>query len=329
MSDRMKNEEYRNNAEIVIVGTGGAGNNTVRYMLEKGITGRYVAVYTTRKLDRSEPNYTGVPIGAETTKGIGAGGDPEIGEKAAEENAAGIREALRGADMVFVTCGMGGGTGTGSAPVIARIAREMGILTVGVVTKPFSFEGGRRMRNALYGIEKLKKETDSLIVISNNRILELVDRRISMADALRISDSVLVQAITGISDIIRENGLMNLDFEDVRTVLKDKGAAYIGIGTASGTDRSLKAVAQAVSSRLLETDITKATDIILYFSGDVELGDVRQAADDIVGLVGEDVNIILGMRYDETVPDVCNITLIAAGTESAGDKKPMTGSKKK
>ena len=297
--------------DIIIVGTGGAGNNTVNYMLDQGIEGRYVAVYTTPKLHRTDPNYTEVAIGAKTTKGIGAGGNPEIGRRAAEENIQSIRDAIRGADMVFVTCGMGGGTGTGSAPVIAKAAREMGILTVGVVTKPFRFEGTERTRNAESGIGQFRKETDALIVIPNDKILELVSRRVNIADALRVSDSVLVQAITGIADIVRRNGLVNLDFADVRTILKDKGLAHLGIGTASGEDRAIQAMEAAIHSKLLETDVRKAKNLMVYFTGDISLGDVQQAGDYLTNLVGKNTNVILGMRYDEEKADTCTITLIA------------------
>lgn len=303
------------NTRIIVIGAGGAGCNTIGYMLDKQIDDEceYVAVYTTRKQERKESNYRGVAIGQKLTRGIGAGGDPQRGERAAEESEEEIRKAINGADMVFVTCGMGGGTGTGAAPVIARIARQMGILTVGVVTKPFHFEGGKRMKIALEGIEWMKKETDSLVVIPNDRILEMVDKRVTMADALRISDMVLVQAIRSITNIIRQNGLMNLDFADIRTIMKDKGQAYIGTGASSGEGRAVKASEQAVHSRLLETDIRSATDIMLNISGDIDIGDVQEAADYIAGVVGDNVNLILGMIYEEDTEDQCKLTLIATG----------------
>ena len=301
--------------KIKIVGVGGAGNNTVRYMLNNGIESEYVSAYTTflEKNDLEYPNYKEVAIGAKITKGFGAGGDPQIGELAAEECKEEIAEAIEGADIIFITCGEGGGTGTGAAPVIAKIAKEMGMLTVGVVTKPFSFEGGRRMRYALAGIKKLSANVDSLLVISNNRILELIDEHVSLADALRMSDSILIQALTGLIDIFTNSDLVRLDSADVVSAMREKGQARIGIGSAKGDHKALKAIEAAANNRLLDVDIKKADDIILFLKGDINIGDLETAADYLNDVVGQDVNVLLGMHYDESATDECSIVLIATG----------------
>ena len=255
-------------------------------------------------------------IGEKLTKGLGAGAKPEVGQKAAEENIEEITEALKGADMVFVTCGMGGGTGTGAAPVIAGISKEMGILTVGVVTKPFRFEARARMVNAVGGIERLKENVDPLIVIPNDKLLEIVDRRTTMPDALKKADEVLQQAVQGITDLINLPAIINLDFADVQTVMKDKGIAHIGIGAGKGDDKAGDAVKAAVESPLLETTISGATHVIINVSGDITLADAADAADYVQNLAGDDVNIIFGAMYDETATDSCTITVIATGLES-------------
>lgn len=226
-----------------------------------------------------------------------------------------LKEAMKGADMVFVTCGMGGGTGTGAAPIIAGLAKEMGILTVGVVTKPFSFEGRTRMNNAQSGIERLKESVDTLIVIPNDKLLQLVDRRTTMPEALKKADEVLQQAVQGITDLINIPGLINLDFADVQTVMKDKGIAHIGIGNATGDDKAIDAMKIAVSSPLLETTIEGATNVLINIAGDVSLPEVHEAASYVQELAGEDANIIFGATYDENATDEVTITVIATGVE--------------
>ena len=256
-------------------------------------------------------------IGEKLTKGLGCGGRPEVGAKAAEESSEDITAALQGADMVFVTCGMGGGTGTGAAPVIAKIAKDMGILTVGVVTKPFRFEARQRMTNAIDGIKKLKESVDTLIVIPNDRLLEIVDRRTTMPDALKKADEVLQQAVQGITDLINVPGLINLDFADVSSVMKDKGVAHVGIGAAKGDEKATEAVKMAISSPLLETTIEGATDVIINISGDISLVEANEAASYVEELAGDNANIIFGAMYDENAQDECKITVIATGIEDS------------
>lgn len=262
-------------------------------------------------------------IGEKLTKGLGAGAKPEVGQKAAEESTDEITNSLTGADMVFVTCGMGGGTGTGAAPVIAGIAKGMGILTVGVVTKPFRFEARTRMTNALSGIERLKNSVDTLIVIPNDKLLEIVDRRTTMPEALKKADEVLQQAVQGITDLINVPAVINLDFADVQTVMKEKGIAHIGIGYGKGDDKASEAVKMAVESPLLETTIAGATDVIINVSGDISMYDADDAASYVQQLTGDDVNIIFGAMYDDTTPDTCQITVIATGL----DDKPQNQNK--
>ena len=268
----IKSNETDLAARIIVVGVGGAGNNAVNRMVDEQIKGvEYIGVNTDKQALQLCKAPKQLQIGEKLTKGLGAGAKPEIGEKAAEESIEEITSALKGSDMVFVTCGMGGGTGTGAAPVIAAAAIEMGILTVGVVTKPFRFEARTRMNNALAGIENLKKAVDTLIVIPNDKLLEVVDRRTTMPEALKKADEVLQQAVQGITDLINLPALINLDFADVQTVLTDKGIAHIGIGEARGDDKAMEAVQQAVSSPLLETTIKGATHVIINISGDISL----------------------------------------------------------
>ncbi|MBQ4564022.1 MAG: cell division protein FtsZ, partial [Lachnospiraceae bacterium] len=266
----IKIDEPQSAAKIIVIGVGGAGNNAVNRMIDENIQGvEFIGVNTDKQALRLCKAPTVLQIGEKLTKGLGAGAKPEVGEKAAEESSEELRAALKNADMVFVTCGMGGGTGTGAAPVVASMAKEMGILTVGVVTKPFRFEAKTRMENALNGIERLKEAVDTLIVIPNDRLLEIVDRRTSMPDALKKADEVLQQAVQGITDLINVPGLINLDFADVQTVMKDKGIAHIGIGEAKGDDKALEAVQQAVASPLLETTISGASHVIINITGDI------------------------------------------------------------
>ena len=303
-------------AKIVVVGVGGAGNNAVNRMVDESIGGvEFIGVNT----DKQALQFCKAPkllqIGEKITKGLGAGAKPEIGERAAEESIEEITAALKGADMVFVTCGMGGGTGTGAAPVVAQAAKEMGILTVGVVTKPFKFEARTRMNNAVGGIERLRESVDTLIVIPNDKLLEIVDRHTTLPDALEKADEVLQQAVSGITDLINVPAVINLDFADVQTVMKDKGIAHIGIGVGSGDDKASEAVKMAVSSPLLETTISGASDVIINVSGDISLLDASDAAQYVQDLVGEDVNIIFGAMYNENQKDTCNITVIATGID--------------
>lgn len=303
-------------SKIIVVGVGGAGNNAVNRMVDDGVDGvEFICVNTDVQVLRLAKAKT-IQIGEKLTKGLGAGGVPEVGEKSAEESSEEITQALKGADMVFVTCGMGGGTGTGAAPVIAKIAKDMGILTVGVVTKPFSFEGRSRMEYAIHGIENIKDNVDTLIVIPNNKILEIVDKHTNVQDALKKADEVLQQAVQGITDLINVPSEINLDFADVRTVMKNKGIAHIGIGSGQGDDKALEAVKMAVESPLLETTIIGATDIILNITGDISMMDTSDAANYIMDITGDDVNVKLGCRLDPQMKDSCTITIIATGVKS-------------
>jgi len=298
---------------------GGAGNNAVNRMIDENIAGvEFIGVNTDKQALQFCKAPTAMQIGEKLTKGLGAGARPDIGEKAAEESSEEISQALKGADMVFVTCGMGGGTGTGAAPVVAKIAKDMGILTVGVVTKPFRFEAKTRMSNALEGIENLKNSVDTLIVIPNDRLLEIVDRRTTMPDALKKADEVLQQAVQGITDLINVPGLINLDFADVQTVMIDKGIAHIGIGKAKGDDKAIEAVKQAVSSPLLETTIEGASHVIINISGDISLIEANEAASYVQELSGDEANIIFGAMYDENAQDEATITVIATGLDEHG-----------
>ena len=314
-------------ARILVVGVGGAGNNAVNRMIDENVAGvEFIGVNTDKQALQFCKAPTAMQIGEKLTKGLGAGARPEVGAKAAEESADDIEQSLKGADMVFVTCGMGGGTGTGAAPVIARIAKSMGILTIGIVTKPFRFEARQRMTNANEGISNLRGNVDSLIVIPNDKLLELVDRRTTMPDALKKADEVLLQAVTGITDLINVPALINLDFADVSTVMKDKGIAHIGIGKAKGDDKALEAVKQAVASPLLETSIEGASDVIINVSGDISLIEANDAAMYVEELAGENANIIFGAVYDEKAQDECTITVIATGiVEKQTSKAPAQG----
>ncbi len=311
------------NAKIIVVGVGGAGNNAVNRMIDENIGGvEFVGVNTDKQALMLCKAPTLIQIGEKLTKGLGAGAQPEIGEKAAEESAEELQRTLEGADMVFVTCGMGGGTGTGAAPIVAKISKDMGILTVGVVTKPFKFEAKKRMTNANIGIENLMENVDTLIVIPNDKLLEIVDRRTTMPEALKKADEVLQQAVQGITDLISMPSLINLDFADVQTVMRDKGVAHIGIGSATGDEKALDAVKMAVSSPLLETTITGASHVIINISGDISLMDANDAASYVQDLAGDDANIIFGAKYDESMPDTATITVIATGLDKPGAPKP-------
>lgn len=324
---KSSDSESISSARIIVVGVGGAGNNAVNRMVDENIGGvELIGVNTDKQALKLCKAGNAIQIGEKLTKGLGAGAKPEVGEKAAEESSEELTQALQGADMVFVTCGMGGGTGTGAAPVVARIAKEMGILTVGVVTKPFSFEAKQRMVNALGGIEKLKESVDTLIVIPNDRLLEIVDKKTKMSDALKKADEVLQQAVQGITDLIKVPGLINLDFADVKTVMQNKGIAHIGIGTGVGENKAEDAVRAAVDSPLLETKINGATDVIINVTGDVALSEVSEAASFVRDLAGEDANIIFGAKDDsDTMKDQVTITVIATGIEEPSDGTSIMG----
>ena len=326
----IKVNNVESGAKIFVIGVGGAGNNAVNRMIDCNTEGvEFIGINTDRQALQACKAPTTIQIGEKLTKGLGAGAKPEIGQKAAQESEEDIAQAIQGADMVFVTCGMGGGTGTGAAPVVARIAKAMGVLTVGVVTKPFRFEGRVRMENALSGIENLRENVDTLIVIPNDKLLDIIDRRTSMPDALSRADEVLQQAVQGITDLINVHALINLDFADVETVMQDKGIAHIGIGRAKGDDKATEAVRMAATSPLLETSIINATDVILNVSGDVGLMEVYEAAQYITDIVGDNANIIFGATYDDTIQDEVTITVIATGltdptAESSGNTAAKT-----
>ncbi len=312
--------EAESAAKIIVIGVGGAGNNAVNRMVTEQIGGvEFIGINTDKQALTHCKAPSTIQIGEKLTKGLGAGAKPEIGEKAAEESSEEIRQAIQGADMIFVTCGMGGGTGTGAAPVVAQLSKDMGILTVGVVTKPFKFEGKVRMNNALSGIEKLRGCVDTLIVIPNDKLLEIVDRRTTIPDSLKKADEVLQQAVQGITDLINLPALINLDFADVQTVMTDKGIAHIGIGTGKGDEKAIEAVKQAVASPLLETTIVGASHVIINISGDISLMDANDAASYVQDLAGEGANIIFGAMYDDTYTDEATITVIATGLSESGN----------
>ena len=314
MLEIMSNEELAQ-AKILVIGVGGAGNNAVNRMVDEAIEGvELIGINTDKQaLDLCKAN-TRVQIGEKLTKGLGAGAKPEIGAAAVEENREEITELVKEADMVFVTCGMGGGTGTGAAPVVAEIAKELGILTVGVVTKPFIFEGKPRMNNALMGIERLKENVDTLIIIPNDKLLQICDKRTSIKGAFCKADEVLQQGVQGITDLIFKPGLINLDFADIQTVMRDKGIAHIGIGVGNGEDKAVEAIKKAMESPLLETTVSGATDIIINFSGDVGIQEVYEAVSYLTEVAGDEANIIFGNVESEDVPeDEVSITIIATG----------------
>jgi len=309
-------------AAIKVIGVGGGGNNAVNRMIAAGLSGvEFISVNTdAQALMHSHAPYR-IQIGEKLTKGLGAGANPEIGEKAAQESREEIIKALRGADMVFVTAGMGGGTGTGAAPIVAECAKEVGALTVGVVTKPFSFEGRRRQGQAELGTAKLKEKVDTLITIPNDRLLQVADKRTSMIDAFRIADDVLRQGVQGISDLIAVPGLINLDFADVKTIMTDTGSALMGIGYGSGDNRAVTAAEAAIKSPLLETSIEGARGVLLNITGGSSLGllEVNEAAAIISDAVDPEANIIFGAVIDESFQDEVRVTVIATGF----DGKPL------
>lgn len=324
-------------ASIKVVGVGGAGSNAVNRMIAAGLRGvEFIAINTDVQALALSQAERKIHIGAKLTRGLGAGGNPEVGRQAAEETKDELSDALEGADMVFVTAGMGGGTGTGGAPVVARIARELGALTIGVVTKPFSFEGRRRAAAAEEGIRGLKEQVNTLITIPNDRLLQLVDRSVSIIEAFRVADDVLRQGVQGIADLITVPGLINLDFADVRTVMAEAGSALIGIGVASGEDRAVRAARTAISSPLLETSMEGARGVLLNVTGGLDLGlvEVNEAAQIIAEAADPDANIIFGAVIDDGLKDEVRITVIATGFDAArprraaeaSDRAPATAS---
>ena len=316
-------EQY---AKIKVIGVGGGGSNAINRMISSGLKGvEFIAVNTDAQalLDSLAPKR--IQIGAKLTRGLGAGARPEVGEKAAEESREEIIDALKGADMVFVTAGMGGGTGTGAAPVVAECARQIGALTVGVVTKPFSFEGRKRFQKADFGIANLRQHVDTIITIPNDRLLSMVDKRTPIMEAFRIADDVLRQGVQGISDLIATPGIVNLDFADVKSVMTDSGAALMGIGEGRGDNAAVDAVKQAISSPLLETSIAGARGVLLNVTGasdPLSMCDVNEASTVVKEAVNEDANIIFGAAIDEAMGEVIRVTIVATGFE-AEDEKPV------
>jgi cell division protein FtsZ len=307
-------------ARIKVVGVGGGGSNAVNRMIEEGIAGiEFLAINTDAQALLLSDAPTRVRIGDKLTRGLGAGGDPEKGQKAAEESAEELYSVLKGTDMAFIAAGMGGGTGTGAAPIIAQIAKEVGALTIGVVTRPFTFEGGKRAAGAEAGISKLKEHSDTLIVIPNDRLLQIMDKRASLNDSFRMADDVLRQGIQGISELITVPGLINLDFADVRTIMSEGGAALMAVGKASGEDRARLAAEQAISSQLLDITIDGARGILFNVTGGpgLSLFEVNQAAAIIKETAHPDVNLIFGAVIDPNIGDELRITVIATGFERA------------
>jgi len=311
-------------ASIKVIGVGGGGNNAVNRMIAAGLKGvEFIAINTDKQALYMSQASTKIQIGEKLTKGLGAGANPEVGQKAAEENRDQIAEIVKGADMVFITAGMGGGTGTGAAPVVAQVAKEMGILTVGVVTKPFIFEGRKRLLHAEKGIEQLRSKVDTLVTIPNERLLQVVEKKATIVDAFRIADDVLRQGVQGISDLITIPGLVNLDFADVKTIMLNTGMAHMGVGRGSGDNRATEAAKQAIHSPLLETSINGATGVLLNITGGANLGlfEVNEAAELVSQAADPDANIIFGAVIDEKLQDEIRITVIATGFDKASTVK--------
>ncbi len=313
-----------NICNIKVVGVGGGGNNAVNRMVASGITGAYFVAVNTDKQDllASTADQT-IQIGKELTKGLGAGSNPDVGKAAAEESEEELRKMLQGTNLLFITTGLGGGTGNGAAPVIARIAREMGILTIGVVTKPFKFEGPRRAANAERGIEEMRKYVDSLVIIPNEKLYTIFNKDVSFVDAFRYADDVLHQAIQGVSEVISVNGLINLDFADVATIMRDKGIAHMGIGKGRGANKTIEAVRQAVTSQLLETSIEGATGILINITGgrDLTLSEVYEAVDLVRDVADSDCNVIFGANVNNDMSGETEVTVIATGFDGHGKEE--------
>lgn len=331
--------DVNRNAVIKVIGVGGAGGNAVNRMIEEGVQGvEFIAANTDiQALDKTGAE-TRIQIGEKIARGLGAGSNPEVGQKAAEESEEMIRESLEGADMIFITAGMGGGTGTGAAPIVARIAKDLDALTVGVVTRPFSFEGPKRSRFAAEGIEAMKEHVDTLVIISNNRLLEVVDKKTPMVEAFREADNVLRQGVQGISDLITSPGYINLDFADVQTVMQNQGTALMGIGTANGENRTAEATKKAISSPMLEVSIDGAENVLLNITGgeDLSLFEAQDASDIVMEAASGDVNIILGTSINPELDDEVVVTVIATGIDqskkrqqASRDRRSQSGSSHK
>ena len=324
MDDNELNYMMDGTATIKVIGVGGAGNNAVNRMIEAGIRNvEFIAVNTDRQTLNESKASTKIQIGEKLTRGLGAGANPDIGGQAAEESRAQIAEVLKGADMVFVTAGMGGGTGTGAAPIVAATAKEMGILTIGVVTKPFTFEGKKRLAQAERGVASLKGKVDTLVVIPNDKLLQVIDRKTSMIEAFRMADDILRQGVQGISDLISVPGVINLDFADVRTIMLNQGMAHMGIGCASGENRAEDAAKQAIQSPMLETSIEGARGIIINITGGSDMGlhEANTAAELVQRSADPEANIIFGTVIDEAMGDELQITVIATGFEKEEERR--------
>ncbi|MFB1049655.1 cell division protein FtsZ [Paraliobacillus sp. JSM ZJ581] len=307
-------------ATIKVIGVGGGGNNAVNRMIEHGVQGvEFIAVNTDSQALNLSKAEVKIQIGTKLTRGLGAGANPEVGRKAAEESKEQLEEVLQGADMIFVTAGMGGGTGTGAAPVIAQVAKELGALTVGVVTRPFTFEGRKRSTQAVSGIDGLKSSVDTLIVIPNDRLLEIIDKNTPMLEAFREADNVLRQGVQGISDLIATPGLINVDFADVKTIMSDKGSALMGIGVATGESRATEAAKKAISSPLLETSIDGAHGVLMNITGGTNLSlyEVQEAADIVTSAADQEVNVIFGSVINENLKEEIVVTVIATGFDES------------
>ena len=317
-------------AVIKVIGVGGGGGNAVNRMIEENVKGvEFIAANTDVQALKNSKAETVIQLGPKYTRGLGAGSQPEVGQKAAEESEDSIRESLEGADMIFITAGMGGGTGTGAAPIVAKIAKEIGALTVGVVTRPFTFEGPKRGRFAAEGIAKLKENVDTLLIISNNRLLEVVDKKTPMLEAFREADNVLRQGVQGISDLITAPGYVNLDFADVKTVMENQGTALMGIGVASGEERVIEATKKAISSPLLETSIDGAEQVLLNITGglDMTLFEAQDASDIVAHAATGDVNIMLGTSINEDLGDEIRVTVIATGIDPSKKERGSRSSR--
>ncbi|GEK57319.1 cell division protein FtsZ [Marinococcus halophilus] len=317
-------------AQIKVIGVGGGGSNAVNRMIENGLQGvEFIAVNTDAQALKLSEAETKLQLGGKLTRGLGAGANPEIGKKAAEESKEQLEEALTGADMVFITAGMGGGTGTGAAPVIAEVAKEIGALTVGVVTRPFTFEGKKRAVQSSNGISSLKEKVDTLIVIPNDRLLEIVDKSTPMLEAFREADNVLRQGVQGISDLIAVPGLINLDFADVKTIMSEKGSALMGIGISTGENRAVEAAKKAISSPLLETSVEGAQGVLMNITGgsNLSLFEVHEAAEIVSEASDTDVNMIFGSVINENLKDEIVVTVIATGFQDSEDQRSAQGTR--
>jgi cell division protein FtsZ len=311
-------------AVIKVVGVGGGGTNAVNRMVDAGVSGvEFIAVNTDAQALQMADADVKIQVGSDATRGLGAGADPSVGHAAAQESRDELKDALKGADMVFVTAGEGGGTGTGGAPILAELGHEIGALTVGVVTRPFSFEGRKRADQAEHGIEQLRERVDTLIVIENDRLLQVVEKRTSIVDAFRMADDILRQGVQGITDLITVPGLVNLDFADVRTIMRDAGSALMGIGTAAGENRAAEAARTAVSSPLLEASIEGATGILLNVTGGSEIGlfEVNEAAEVVTSAADQNANVIFGAVIDDSLGDEVRVTVIATGFGAGGRRR--------